>query len=209
LTDCPGDAFYARLPTIRPRAAALAGTPARVTLVPARSTVIAGASIVVSGRLTTLSGGPLPSAPIVVQQLTPAGEPTIAIGTTGADGSWSAVVPLNLNQSLRALHRPAPATVSDLVFVGVAPAITLGVESLSPVTVNGAITPPKRSVKIDVYLLQNEHRRLLTSKRIAVTHGQFTAKVPVRRAGRYLLRASSAPDARNVAGASPTVTITL
>ena len=28
-TDCPGNAFYGRLPSIRPRVGSLAGTPAR------------------------------------------------------------------------------------------------------------------------------------------------------------------------------------
>lgn len=138
LTDCPGNALYARLPVIRRSADALARTPAKVTLAP---TVIAGSPINVSGRLTTLSGDPPPGAPIEVQQLTARGEHTIAQATTGADGAWSAVVQLGFNHNLRALHRPAPATVSDLAPVGVAPAITLNLDSRSPLSVSGAITP--------------------------------------------------------------------
>jgi N-acetylmuramoyl-L-alanine amidase len=209
LTACPGNAFYTRLPTIRRRAAVLAGTPARVTLAPEQATVIAGASINVSGQLTAVSGGPLPGAPIEVQQLTVAGEPTIAQSTTGADGAWTTAVQLSFNEDLRALHRPAPATVSDLARVGVAPAITLNVDSPSPLRVSGAVFPNKRSVTIDAYLLQNGHRQLVTSKRVAVVRGHFRAKLALRRRGRYVLRARSAPDARNVAGASPTVTITV
>jgi hypothetical protein len=208
LTDCPGQALYARLPTMRRSAATLAGTPARVTLAAEQATVVAGASIILSGRLTAVSGGPLPGAPIEVQQLTTAAERTIAQSTTGADGAWTTAVQLSFNETLRALHRPAPATVSDLAPVGIATAITLNVDSPSPLSVSGAVSPSKRSVTIDVYLLQNGHRQLAMSKRVAVMHGRFRAKLALRRRGRYVLRARSAADARNLAGASPAVTIT-
>jgi hypothetical protein len=138
--------------------------PARVTLASERSTTIAGVPTLVFGRLTTLSGVPLPGAPIEVQQLTAAGERTIAQSTTGADGAWTITVQLSFNQNLRALHRPGPAAVSDLAPVGVAPAITLNLDSPSPLSVSGVITPPKRSVTIDAYLLQNGHRQLITTK---------------------------------------------
>jgi len=73
LTDCPGNALYARLAMIRRRAAGLAGTPATVTLAPAQPTVIAGTPLYVSGRLMALSGDPLAGAPVEVQQLTATG----------------------------------------------------------------------------------------------------------------------------------------
>jgi hypothetical protein len=161
--------------------------------------------------LVALSGGPLAGAPVEVQQLTATGERTIAQTTTRADGAFTAAVQMSFNQSLRALHRPGPATVSDLAPVGVAPAITLKLDSPSPLSVSasGAITPPKRSVTVDAYLLQNGHRQLITSKRVAVVRGGFRATLALRRRGLYVLRARSAADARNVAGASPTVTVTV
>ena len=54
-TSCPGNAFYARLPSIRPRAAALAGSPARATIAAPAAPVSAGAAVTVSGLLTDLS----------------------------------------------------------------------------------------------------------------------------------------------------------
>ncbi len=208
-TDCPGDALYAQLPSIRPAAQGLAGQPSVVTLTSARSSVISGASIVLSGRLTMLAGSALAGEPIEVQQVSAAGEATIATETTASDGTWSAAVTTNHNAVLRALHRRAPATASALVHIGVAPAVTLSVESGSPLRLSGGLSPSKRSVTIDAYALAGGHRRLLTSKRVAVVRGRFRATVPIRRAGRYLVIARTSADASSVAGASPPVVVSV
>ena len=52
-TDCPGNAFYARLPSIRPRVDALAGTPARVSLEVADAVAIAGQPVGCRAACTT------------------------------------------------------------------------------------------------------------------------------------------------------------
>jgi hypothetical protein len=117
-TDCPGDAFYARLPRIRARSTRLAGTPGHVTL-SAPSVATAGTPIRLSGRLALLGGKPIPGAPVEVQQLRGASERTIATATTAADGSWQTAVVLQRSALLRALHRPAPAVVSGLTRIRV------------------------------------------------------------------------------------------
>ncbi len=206
-TDCPGDAFYAQLPSIRPVAQALAGKPAMVTLTGGPSSVIAGAPIVLSGRLTTLVGSALAREPIEVQQVSAAGEHTIATGTTGADGSWSATVTLSPNATLRALHRPAPATTSELVRISVAPAVTLSVDSLSPLRLSGAVSPPKPTVTIDAYARASGQRRPLRTERVTVARGRFSATIALGRAGSYTLVARTSADARNVAGASRPVEV--
>ena len=71
-TSCPGNAFYARLPSIRPRAAALTGTPARATITAPAAPVSAGAAVTVTGLLTDLAtGSPLAGAPIELQVISP------------------------------------------------------------------------------------------------------------------------------------------
>jgi hypothetical protein len=208
-TDCPGDAFYARLPSIRPRVAALTGTPARITLAPPQTAVVAGSPVLVSGRLTKLSGAPLPGEPVEVQQVSATGEKTIARATTATDGKWSADLAVSFNAQLRALHRPAPATVSDVVQLGVAPLITLAVDSLPPLRVGGIVRPGKRFVTIHVHALGGKHRRHAMSKRVAVERGRFSARLAIRRRGRYLVRARTSADAGNVAGASAVVEVTV
>jgi hypothetical protein len=213
LTDCPGTAFYRRLPSIRLAATALATPTAVVTLlaptVGPSTTITTGATIPLSGRLTTLAGQPIAGAPIELQQIASGTESTFQAVSTGADGSWSGMVTLTSNAALRALHRPSPATVSDLTFVAVAPTVTLAIQSAAPLRVTGVVTPPKRTVIIDAYALQGAHRRLVASKRVSARQGQFTAALTIRRAGQYQLIARTAADASNASGSSPPVLVTV
>ncbi len=208
-TSCPGNAFYARLPSIRPRVAALAGVPAAVTLTATPVVATPGSAVTLSGRLRELGGSPVGGAPIEVQQVTARGAKTIATTTTAADGSWSAAVGPPANLLLRALHRPAPATVSNVAFLGVRPTVTLNVDSVSPLRVSGTVVPFKRAVTIDLYAFVNGRRRLVASNRVAVKQGRFAARIRSRRHGPSLLVARAAPDAHTVAGASPAVRVVL
>ena len=115
-TSCPGNAFYARLPSMRPQVAQLAGSPARATIAAPAAPVTAGTSVTVTGLLTDLaSGSPLAGAPIELQQIGPPhSEQTIATLTTDANGTWSYTLTPATSMLLRALHQPAPAAVSDV-----------------------------------------------------------------------------------------------
>jgi len=209
-TDCPGDAFFARLPAIRRVAQALAGKPAHLTLVAPSAPVPAGTPVALSGRLTELlSNAPLASESIELQQLTVAGETTEAQLRTSADGSWSTSLSLSHNALMRALHRPAPAVVSRLAAINVAPVVALTVDSQSPLRVSGTVSPPTRHVTINVYRRGNGHRMLVASKKVAVTTGRFRAKIPLHRHGRYLVRASVAATSRNAVGVAPPVVVTV
>jgi hypothetical protein len=145
-TDCPGDAFYAQLPSIRPAITTLASAPAQITVNPLPKAATAGAAVIVTGRLRTLAGAPLSGAPVELQQLAAAGTNTIARTTTASNGSWNASVILLRNAALRALHRPHPATVADWTEIAVAPAITLALASTAPLQVSGTIAPTKHHV---------------------------------------------------------------
>jgi hypothetical protein len=204
-TDCPGNAFYARLPSIRPRISALAGTPARVALSAPGRAATAGVALVVSGHLGRLGGPPMGGAPVEVQRVGPARALTIASTTTAADGSWSVATALSANATLRALHRPKPATVSELVQIEVAPALTLAVDSVSPLTVSGTVLPSKPKVTIDVHVLANGRERLVKRKRVAVMGGRYATGVQLPGPGRYALRARTDADAGNAAGSSAVV----
>ncbi len=116
-TSCPGNAFYARLPSMRPQVAQLAGSPARATIAAPAAPVTAGTSVTLTGLLTDLaSGSPLASGPIEIQQIGPPhAEQTIATLTTDMNGTWSYTFTPVTSILLRALHQPAPAAVSDVV----------------------------------------------------------------------------------------------
>ncbi len=213
MTDCPGDAFYARLPSVRPRALELAGAPARLTLSASPATVAPATPVALAGRLTTLGGSPVAGAPLQLQTVAGMGvATTFATAVTGADGSWSAGFVPGLSQVVRALYQGPPATVSDLVLVGLAPAITLTIATSSPLRVSGTVTPPKPTVTISVYRAGDRRRRRpVATVRARVRRGEFSARLPFGHSarGRYVLVASTAADVRTAASESLPLTVEL
>jgi len=111
-TDCPGDALYHQLPSIRSRVRTLASRPLRatLTLVPQPPGALLG------GALDFLDGSPLAGAPVLIQARSSARrgelveERTIAQATTDAQGRWSLAASLSPAPRegtwLRALHPP-------------------------------------------------------------------------------------------------------
>jgi N-acetylmuramoyl-L-alanine amidase len=208
-TSCPGNAFYARLPSIRPVVARLAGTPAALTVSAASASAVAPATILLSGRLGQLHGAPLGGATVELQNVVPTGASTVATATTASDGTWTTSLELTSNAAIQALHRAAPAAVSDLAQIAVVPAIELSVQSLAPLRVSGRVAPAQRQVIVDLYSLAHGHRRRVASKRVAVRRGRFTATLRVRRHGRFQLVARTRASPANAAGASPPVVVTV
>jgi N-acetylmuramoyl-L-alanine amidase len=197
LTDCPGDAFYHRLPALRPRVAALAGPLSQLTISPVTAVVGSGATVTLGGRLLT-GGAGVGNAPIAVQAV--AGRRTLARVTTDASGRWSASVVTERNLLVRALHALAPAVVSEVVEIGVAPVLTLTLASSFPPRVTGTVTPAKAKVTIDVYR-DVLRRTRISSTTVRVHRGRFSFR-PKIGAGVYTVIARTAADARTVAGAS-------
>jgi hypothetical protein len=216
LTDCPGNDLYARLPALRAavdrRAGGRAGT-ALLGLHLSRTSVPApGGLVTAGGTLTTLDGAPLTGAPVEVQSVTGLGDTTtIATVLTDARGGWTAAVSLTRTMVVRALHRDAPAAVSDAVTAGLVPVITLAVAPASPLRVQGTIRPTLRRVTLDVYKLAGAHRRHVLTRTLAVRGGRFATGLSRRTLGRgrYVLVARSAAGAVTVAGASAPLTVTL
>jgi hypothetical protein len=213
-TDCPGAAFYARLPRLRPRIRQLAGTAARIVLSRPAQPGSASAPIALTGLLTDVNGGPRAGAPVEVQQFRvtrqATSETTLATATTGPDGSFSAAVSLTENALLRALHRPAPAAVSTLVAIAVAPAITLTVTSTAPLTVAGTVSPPTKTATVDLFAVAPDGTwTSVASQRVAVVRGGFSATFPTLTPGSYGLSAHTPADAVSAAGTSAPVAVTI
>jgi N-acetylmuramoyl-L-alanine amidase len=209
-TDCPGDAFFAQLPSIRPRVAALVGDVRNLTLSATPATVTAGGAVDLSGQLSDLrTGRGEAGAQIELQQITPAGEKTIATLTTDGGGGWTSSLAPAQNVLVRALRRRAPAAVSEPALIGVAPVVTLTLVSVSPPQVSGTVSPAKRFVTVDLYKLDRGHRRRVASRRVRAAGGHFAARIKPAGAGRYVLIARTAADVRNVAGASAPLELTV
>jgi hypothetical protein len=203
LTDCPGDAFYHRLPSVRPRVATLAGPVSKLTVAPAGVVAGLGETVTLRGRL--LNGGAgVGGAVIAVQAV--AGRRTLARVTTDASGRWSASVVAERNVVLRALHAARPAVVSDVVDIGVAPVITLTLASSYPARVTGTVTPAKAKVIIDVYR-DTLRRGRISSTTVRVHRARFSFR-PKIGAGVYTVIARTVPDSQTAAGASAPLQIT-
>ncbi|HUA70825.1 MAG TPA: N-acetylmuramoyl-L-alanine amidase [Solirubrobacteraceae bacterium] len=212
LTDCPGNAFYARLPSMRPQVAQLVGSPARATITMAPSAPVnAGATVTLTGALTDLSSGaPLTGAPIEIQQIgAPHSEQTLASLTTDAGGNWTLTFTPTANVFLRALHRPAPAAVSDVVAIAVAPVVTVTVEEQAPLVVSGTVSPAVHPVTIVLYKVVRGRRHEIASKRLPATGGQFHARLKTRGPGRYVVIAQTPATARYSAATSAPLAVTL
>jgi hypothetical protein len=201
-TSCPGNVLYRELPAIRARIHALAGRPFRLTIAGAPPIAVAPVTVELTGNLSVLGGAPVGGAPLELQQLVPGGTVTLATTTTDDDGSWSAELTLSASAALRMLHTYAPAAVSEVVQLAVAPAVTLAVAPGPPVQVSGTVAPAKPYVTIEV----RRRGRLVKRKRVAVIGGQFTATIGAARPG-DVLRATTAMDRTNAAGASPAVPV--
>jgi hypothetical protein len=213
-TDCPGNAFYARLPFLRPRIHALAGSPARITLAAPAQPGSAAAPVEMSGRLTDLNGAPVAGAPVQVQRFTitlhGTTETTIAGAVTAPDGSFSAAVPLTRYTLVRALHPVAPAAVSTLVGVEVAPAITLTVTSTAPLAVAGTVEPPTKKATVNLFSVQPDGDwEPLLHEHVTVTKGHFSATLATPGPGAYGLSVHTPADAVSAAGVSAPLPVTV
>jgi hypothetical protein len=209
LTDCPGNDFYHRLPSIRPRIARLAKGPAKLTVAPASPSVLVGGELTLSGKLALLHGAPIAGAPIEIQRLADDEALTLAAATTAPDGSWTTTVVLTHTTVLRALHASAPAAASNVIGVGVVPIITLTAVSTSPLRLSGTVTPAKPHVILDVYELVGGRRRLRHSQSVKARRGQFTVRPKLTAGHSYVLVARTTVDNATLAGASPPLTVSV
>jgi hypothetical protein len=208
LTDCPGNAFYGRLPSLRSQIAGLAGTPARLHVAPSAAVVKPGATVSLTGRLALLNGQPLGGAPVAVQRLDSGVTTPLGSVVTDAAGGWSFALVVGRGLLVRALHEPAPASVSDVVEIDVAPVLTLTLNPGSPPTVTGTIAPPKAAVTLDTYRLSGQHRQLVKSRRVRVQRGRFSYRVPgVRRGRRLVVIARTTEGGGTLASQSPAVVV--
>ncbi|HTA15320.1 MAG TPA: N-acetylmuramoyl-L-alanine amidase, partial [Solirubrobacteraceae bacterium] len=137
-TDCPGDALYGELSSLRRGALRLAGRPARATLLSQTAESAAGPSTALAGSLRFLDGTPIVGAPVEIRQrvLSHRGESVtelvLARAVTGPDGRWSlpvAIAPSSANETaLRAVSTGGsnlPVAVSDQLLIGGAVSFTV------------------------------------------------------------------------------------
>jgi hypothetical protein len=211
LTDCPGNALYGELPALRPRVSALAGVPARLSVLPGSALISAGSAVEFSGALQLLSGQPLGGAALELQAMPPTGPPASALATvtTAADGTWSDSLSFEENTLVRAVHGGFPASVSDWAEVAVAPAITLAVQSTSPLILTGTVAPAKGHVTLELYRGAAPRGKPVRRKRVPAGSGSFQGQLRLPGPGSYVAVARTIAGVKNVAGESAPVNVTI
>ncbi len=103
-TDCPGAALYAELPSLRHQVAGLAAPLISLGLTAARNPVRTGQPVVLFGRLASAARMPVAGAQVAIQLLSGTTFVTVAGVATGADGTWSATLPLARSGTFRAFY---------------------------------------------------------------------------------------------------------
>ena len=173
-------------------------------------TMTAGLQLPLQGALRSFAGAPVRSAVIVLQNLTDSRkreeQTEVGRATTGHDGEWAVALTPQSNLLVRALHADAPAAVSGLIVVAVAPDITLGLgpSDGGPIQVLGNVEPFKRRVTIEVTAVGRKHHVVLRKILTPDADNGFEALLRLP-AGRYWVTARTAADAENIAGSSPSV----
>ncbi len=124
-TDCPGGAFFAELPALRPRVQAMLGTEAKLVL-GGEITLFADGPVVFLSGVLSQQGVPVPGAAVELERIVgrAGSADTVATLTTAADGTFTSSLPATAGLLVRAVKLTAPAAVSGV----------LGVESLRAAT---------------------------------------------------------------------------
>ncbi len=211
MTSCPGNDLYNRLPTIRTRVGGEAGSLYALELAVSETTITPAEAITVSGSYVQRQGAPMAGAPLQIQNISGDGAvSTLANLSVDAAGAFTTTLAFDQSAVLRALHASAPASVSNLVVVGVKPVLTLALASTSPVRVSGTVTPAK-PVTVSVYRLVKGKRKLVSSRRLKAASGTFNAAVSLGRRprGTYVIVARVAGDAVSLAAVTPAVRVTV
>jgi hypothetical protein len=208
-TTCPGDQLYAQMPSIRTRAAQLAGAvtaaaPPKLTIGAAGTVVGYGDDAVFAGTLADPAGGGMPGAAVSVQKQATSGWVTVARTTTGADGTWSARLPWKRAAAVRAVFKSgATAVRSGPVTVGLEPRLGFDaaprrVQAGRTLVVRGAVAPAGPVAVAVEFSRDGVRWSRVGSVRARVRGGRWSARVAARRPGLYRLTPSTGPAAKRV-----------
>jgi N-acetylmuramoyl-L-alanine amidase-like protein len=196
-TECPGNALYAQLPTLRQRAAALAGpivARGQVSLRSAQPAVPYGADAVFTGTVVRPDFTAGAGDPVVVQKRDASGQwVSVARTTAAADGSWLVRLPWRRGGAVRA---SAAGVSSRALDVAVTPLLSTRtvpkhVHAGSVLALSGRVRP---STNVTVLLERQGSDGVFRRVRFVsarVTKTSWGAAVRLRHPGLYRLTARS------------------
>ncbi|HEX3691562.1 MAG TPA: N-acetylmuramoyl-L-alanine amidase [Solirubrobacteraceae bacterium] len=211
MTSCPGTELYHRLPNIRTKVGGQAGALYDLELAVSETTIAPGAAVTVTGSYVQGQATPMAGAPLQIQDISGDGvASTLATVSVDAAGAFTTTLPFAQSAVLRALHASKPASVSNLVVIGVTPVLTLVLSSASPVRVSGTVKPAK-PVTVSVYKLVKGKRTLVSSRRLQAASGTFDTAVSLGRkpSGTYVIVGRVVADAVSLGAVTPAVRVTV
>jgi hypothetical protein len=196
-TECPGNALYAQLPTLRQRAAALAGpivARGQVSLRSAQPAVPYGADAVFTGTVVRPDFTAGAGDPVAVQKRGASGQwVTIGRTTAAVDGSWVVRLPWRAGGEVRAT---AAGVSSKAVMIDVTPRLSTHtapkhVTAGSTITLSGRVRPAtKVSVLLEREGSDGKYRKVRFLK-AQLSKTNWRAPVRLRTPGLYRLTARS------------------
>lgn len=211
-TDCPGGALYALLPALRTRIAPLVQIAQdQLTNAPFGGALAQGGPAYLTGRLTRAGGHRPVGAALTLQRRADDGSGWIDVDAlrTGADGIWTASLPVSVNGGFRVVA-DSGELVSPAADVEVAAGVSARVspQLVRPgrrVTVRGTTTPAKPRVTV---LVERQARSGGTWRRVRrlsleTVGGAYSTQLPLTAAGLFRVTVTTAADDVNAAGSSP------
>jgi hypothetical protein len=203
-TECPGDLLYGQLEDLRVRAGRHATTAAELTIRASSTTVRGDALSTLSGSLRFADGASSAGASVQILFSTGGGAgAVIASATCGADGRWSADVPLRASGTVQARFAgdgARPALTSQPLEITVKPELLVEVSRTHlrrgrKLKVRGRITPEADAVTLKWERKVGRRYRRIRTRTLAVADGRFTATMRPTRATLYRVTVK-APGAR-------------
>ena len=214
-TSCPGNALFAQLPTLRARAAELAGgTGFSLRLRAARAAF--RKPVTASGRLAFPDGSAPGGLTVEVQALFAEGWRPQASALTAGNGAFSVPVALDYTRRLRARFAgdgARPELISRPVRLSVRSAVTVKAPKRARarrvVKVSGTVNPVKKgnSRRVQVKLERRTAGRwvVVASRYPRLRRGRFAARLPRLSRGRYRITAGAYGDRLNLPSRSPKI----
>ena len=212
MTSCPGNELYARLPSVRTKVNGRAGPLYALELAASETTITPAEAVHRQRQLcpTSERAHGRRAAADPEHQRRRRGQHAGQPSPSTPAGAFTTTLPFDAVRGPAGAARLQPASVSNLVVIGVKPLLTLALASTSPVRVSGTVRPAK-PVTVSVYRLVKGKRKLVSTRRLKAASGSFNAAVSLGRRprGTYVIVARVPADAVSLGAVTPAVRVTV
>ena len=216
-TDCPGNALYAQLPTLRqmvgdiqPTQPVQARTLINVSLTP--GAVVYPQQATVTGAVRQVNGDPVAGAPVTVQAYGSSGWRSTWQATTGDDGSFKVAIGARLTHKIRVLFAGDAnrlQSTSPVMTLNVVPELQIQRSAArrpvgQTVTLSGTVQPNKRRLQLVIEQRLGKQRKVGVLA-LGARRGQFARTYRFHSIGLFRFYVRFTGDKSNAAAKSSAV----